>query len=112
LAAASKRRLAPAVAILGHRVGPAALGLDSSFLLRRWRFFFDYGVAMSVAPSSSGFVPEDGSDGDAGVSTSVGNGLDRVSTRLCRVLSAKDRDLVVIFLFLDILYVTVLPPTI
>jgi hypothetical protein len=33
--AASKRRLAPAVAIFGHRVGPAALGLDSSFLLHR-----------------------------------------------------------------------------
>jgi hypothetical protein len=55
-AAVSKRRLAPTVAILGHRVGPAALGLVSSFLLQRWRIFFDYGTATSAAPSSSGFV--------------------------------------------------------
>jgi hypothetical protein len=81
-----------------------------SSTVHRWRIFFDYGVATSVAPSSSGFVPEDGSNGDAGESGTVGFELDRVSTHLCRVLSAKNRDLVVILLFLEALYVTLLPP--
>jgi hypothetical protein len=113
-AAVSKRRLAPAVAIFGHRVGSTALELGSSSLLHRWRNFSDYGVAMNVASSPSGFVPGEGSGGRAGKSATVGDGfgLDRVFAHLCGVLVAKYRDSVVIFLFLEILYVTVLPRTI
>jgi hypothetical protein len=111
-AAVSKRRLASAIAILGHRVGPTALGLVPSFLLQRWRIFFDDGVATNVAPSSSGFVPGDGCGGCAGKSANVGIVLDRVFSRICRVLSAKYRDLVAIFHFFEILCVIVAPPTI
>jgi hypothetical protein len=113
-AAASKRRLAPAAAIFGHKVGPAALDLcsGSSYLLRRWRIFTDSGVAVNAASSPSGFVPGEGSGGRAGESTTVGLGLDRVSAHLCGVLGASFRDLVVIFLFFEVLLVIVLPPTI
>jgi hypothetical protein len=86
----------------------------SSFLLLRWRFFSDSGVAVSAASSPSGFVPSGGSGGCAGKSTIVddGLGLDRISAHLCGMLVAKYKDLVVISLFFGVLHVLVIPPTI
>jgi hypothetical protein len=59
-------------------------------------------------------APGGGSGGRAGKSTSIGDisRLDRVFTPLCGVFYVKARDSAVIFFFVGVLDVIVLPPSI
>jgi hypothetical protein len=112
-ATASKRRRLLAVAIFGHKGGPAALGRrgTSFFFLLRVRIFIGLGVAFIVAASPSGPVPGGSSGGHAGESTFIGidKGLDRIFEFSSGVFVVKLRDSVVIFLLLPVLPEVVSP---
>ncbi|KAK1651002.1 hypothetical protein QYE76_068807 [Lolium multiflorum] len=99
LSAISKRCHFVATAISGHEVGLAELDQDgSSIFLRCGRFFFVLGATLSVSADPSGHVPGVGRDGRARRRVFGGApGLDRVFYVDSRVLSAKVRDLVVIY---------------
>jgi hypothetical protein len=112
-ATASKRRRLLAVAIFGHKGGPAALGRrgTSFFFLLRVRIFIGLGVASIAAASPSGSVPGGSSGGHAGESTIIGidQGLDRVFEFSTGVFVVKLRDSVVISFLLHVLHEVVSP---
>lgn len=113
-AAAPKRRCVSAAAILDRRNGPTALEHQrlSIFFLLHWRIFIDCSATINAATSPSGSVPGGGSGGRVCRSSFAGGRLelDRVSTRIFRVLSVIVRDLVVFSFSSGVLSVIVCPP--
>lgn len=113
-AATPRRCLCLATAIFGQKVGLAMLercGRSSFFFLRFGRIFSYLRAATSVPADPSGHVPGVGRDGCGWRWSSGGalHGLDRVFESACRVLSAKNLGHVVIFPFLEVLFVLLYP---
>jgi hypothetical protein len=113
-AAAPKRQLWCAPAILGHRSGPATLGLrgPSLFFLLQWRILPDLGVASIATAFPSALVPGGSSGGRAWRSPSVNGeaGLDRVCAIFVGVFPVKVRDLAAISISFEVPFVIVTPP--
>jgi hypothetical protein len=109
------RRLLPAAATHGHRVGHAALDDDnevaSSFFLHE-RIFRSVAVASKSPAQPSGFVP-DWDWGDSAVTKQAAgefSGPDRVCKAIYRAQAIKVRGMVVFSYFLGGLLVKLYPP--
>jgi len=101
-------------AISGQKLGLAELEdcrCSSFFLLREGRIFPNLSTANCASVEPSGFVPGVGRDGC--VWRFAGGdvlGPDCVFRTFCRVLCVRIKDLVVILIFFEILFVKVYPP--
>ena len=74
------------------------------------RILFSLGVATNSRAAPSGVVPGCSGGGSSGLRLAGSSGLDRVSVVYLRVLFVISRDLVIISVSFESLYVTVCPP--